>query len=116
MSLSQAFAEQYTGRKAKINSSGVIGLITAWLSMKRWPNHILLEVIYKPEDVICLKWPSNYTGNYVFVRPIYNINMLYAEADVSDITLLPITIMPDDCDDCGAVGEQICKSNCPNRE
>lgn len=29
--------------------------------------------------------------------------------------LRPLNNLPDDCDECGAVGEEECKSNCPNK-
>lgn len=115
MSKVQELVERYAGQRVKViagNYEGWFGIITGWYDDDGC-NYVLLECIDSSKVL-----SSNYDGGYTFVRPHSGYPLHYIETDhFNDIEWpAPITTAPDDCDDCGAVGEEKCKPNCSNRE
>lgn len=60
---------------------------------------------WNKKEIDILVVDSNSIRNGIYVYPVYNLQPV----------IQPKT-EPDDCDDCGAVGEQACKEGCPNQQ
>lgn len=73
---------------------------------------------YSGSVSICIELNKTYGSYYqpIFVVDYNTIRGMKWYFCFTDLILMPkISNTPDSCDDCGAVGEEECKNNCPNK-
>lgn len=118
---SKKYAEKYAGRLVKVKTDGAhrgaVGLVSGYYGPHNW---ILLEVIESPRIDSYEQIRTNnkiYWGQFVFTRQL-PLTIKWCTASIDGLELMPEIIIsnaPDNCDDCGAVGEEVCKKDCPNK-
>lgn len=110
MNDNEVFAKKYSGIIVRHKKEGLLGRVVGY-------NHggslILMEYVsgdvYKTNDTSAWQL-TTYINNdkYYFHSSIYSL--IPPEEPIFNTNSAP-----DNCDDCGAVGEQKCKDNCPNK-
>lgn len=110
------YAEKYLGRriKAKFLMGCQYGIISGYSSY---------HVVYEPLTPGHGNFVENARTLITLLRPIekfYYTSLEGLPTDIKDGHSHsfdgPAPNLPDNCDDCGAVGEEKCKDGCPNKE
>lgn len=117
----EEYAKKYAGKNVRVVAgayTGSIGIVSGWLR-DLW---ILLEIKYYVIYRFPFKPMFSYDTTHTFVGwGLTRILPKYMKWDAIPLTELELmepliqSNTPDNCDDCGAIGEAPCKEGCPNK-
>lgn len=112
----KAFAEKYVGQEVKVDGyvvyNGLIGRVVGYDSDgNNYLDRVIIQqsshkegfsIINSNGTTIILDNPTRRNDKCMGFQPGY-------------LSVISTSNLPDNCDDCGAVGNEVCKEGCPNK-